>query len=88
MDSIDVDKTIVFETMMKQTAVTAEQVSSAKKKAGSSAQSTAAAAPLVSQGVIGEIEIKFNSDLFEKRVVTLSKNAEGYSISDYLFGNG
>ena len=89
MDKIDVDKTIVFETMMKQTAVTAEQVSASQRKAGAGAAQTTTTNTTNNagyQGKIGEIHLKFNSELFEDKVVTLSKNAEGYSISEYLFG--
>ncbi len=90
MDKIDVDKTVVFETMMKQTAVAAEQVSTAQRRApvapAQAAGAAAASAAPTNQGVIGEIHLKFNSELFEDKVVTLSKNAEGYSIGEYLFG--
>jgi len=87
MDGIPVKKSTVFEAVLKQTAMTAEIIAETSRTAVRSTASAAATASTGQQGgVIGTIEITFDNELFDKKVVTLSKNAEGAYIASELQG--
>jgi hypothetical protein len=81
MDDIPVKKATVFETVIKQTALSATAVAEANRQtpavatAGAGRAGTAATAG--GRGKIGEVLIKFDSDLFEQKVISIYEEADG-----------
>ena len=84
MDEIDADKTITFDTVLKQTALTATAVAAANRTAPAAAIAGGPrmGAPVTTtggRGKIGEVLIKFDTDLFENKVVVYTRNRKACS---------
>jgi len=89
MDDIDADKSITFETVLKQTALTATAVAAANRTAPATAtagrtQTTPGATAGGGRGKIGEVLIKFDSDLFEQKVISIYEEADGIKAREDL----
>ena len=81
MDDIPVKKATVFETVIKQTALSATAVAEANRQtpavATAGAGRAGTAATPGGRGKIGEVLIKFDSDLFEQKVISIYEEADG-----------
>ncbi|MEK9694649.1 MAG: hypothetical protein VW270_02735 [Candidatus Poseidoniales archaeon] len=88
MDDIPVKKATVFETVIKQTALSATAVAEANRQtpavatAGAGRAGTAATAG--GRGKIGEVLIKFDSELFEQKVISIYEEADGIKAREDL----
>ncbi len=89
MDDIPVKKATVFETVIKQTALSATAVAEANRQtpavatAGAGRAGTAATAG--GRGKIGEVLIKFDSELFEQKVISIYEEADGIKARDDIY---
>lgn len=89
MDDIPVKKAMVFDTIMKQTAITAATVSRANASPGAAAASTTnnmSRTNTGNRGKIGEVLIKFDTDLFENKVISIYEEQDGLSAQAEAYG--
>jgi hypothetical protein len=89
MDDIPVKKATVFETVIKQTALSATAVAEANRQtpaavATAGAGRAATAATAGGRGKIGEVLIKFDSELFEQKVISIYEEADGIKAREDL----
>jgi len=88
MDDIPVKKATVFEAVIKQTALTATAVAEASRQmpavATAGAGRAATAANAGGRGKIGEVLIKFDSELFEQKVISIYEEADGIKAREDL----
>mgnify|MGYP001176193661 CR=1 FL=1 len=87
IDEIDTDKAIMFDAVLNQTALTATAVSEASRtqrpisptNTGTNNNTAAGTTP---RGKIGEVLIKFDTDLFENKVISIYEEADGLTCRD------
>jgi len=88
IDDIPVKKATVFEAVIKQTALSATAVAEANRQtpavATAGAGRAATAATAGARGKIGEVLIKFDSELFEQKVISIYEEADGIKAREDL----
>ena len=82
IDEIDTDKSITFDAVLRQTALTATAVAAANRTAPATATAggarmSATPAATGGRGKIGEVLIKFDTDLFENKVISIYEEQDG-----------
>ena len=90
MDEIPVKKAMIFDTIMKQTAVTAATVAGANQAARATGTNTATSTSTNNsgRGKIGEVLIKFDTDLFENKVINIYEEQDGIKAREAMRNEG